>query len=164
MALIVGTNTYVDEATAAQYCSDFGLNTLADAENSLKQATVAIDRLYGGRWIGHKEQTTQPLAWPRILETDNDIYVIDADGEWRDVNGIQPEVEQATVELAVLIENGFDPYEQPAGGVVSESTQVAGAISTSVTYSSTYKQARMFKIDLILRPLLITRGSIAIKR
>ena len=168
MALTVGTNTYVDEAAAAEYCELAGLDALANPETSLKRATLALDRLYGGRFIGVKASIAQALAWPRRptasqVDASQDWYVVDSFGNYRDFNGIPVEVQQATVELAVLIEDGKDVYLQPEPRVVSESVEL-DVIKQSRTYLSGYMVTPLNKVNVILAPLLTRAGSIRLVR
>lgn len=94
MALTVGTNSYADVEYASTYCDEAGLTALTQAEASLKQATMALDRLYGGRFIGVKAALVQALAWPRRptsanLDTSQEWYVVDSFGNYRDFNGFR---------------------------------------------------------------------------
>lgn len=170
MALTVGTDSYISVADAAAYCELAGLDSLGvdTAESSLKQATLALDRLYGARFIGLKEQLSQALAWPRRpttaqVDSSQDWYVVDSFGNYRDFSGIPTEVKQATVELAVLIEAGTNPYVQPEPVVTTETVEV-DVIKQSRSYQAGYRTDPLFKVTAVLAPLLATGYSIKLVR
>lgn len=158
MALTVGTDSYASTIEADDYCALAGIDPLGTAEASLKQATLALDRLYGARYIGIKEQLDQPLHWPRRptaanIDQSTDWFVFDAFGNYRNFTGIPAEVKQATIELAVLIEAGTNPYAQPASQVTDETVEL-DVIKTSKKYSTGYAAEPLYKISVILAPLL----------
>lgn len=158
MTITVGTNSYVSEDYLSDYCSEAGLTVPADPEAALKQATKAIDRLYGARFIGTKESSTQPLAWPRVvglsLEGPTHWITTDAFGNPRDFSTTPIEVEQATCELAVMIDASVDVYAQPQPRVTLDRVKV-DVIETSQQYAGGgHMVDPLFKIKLILAPLL----------
>lgn len=167
MAIIVGTNSYVDEAYAAAYTEEQGLSPVS-AASALIQASTAIDRIFGARFIGYKTNSTQKLAWPRVptteQETPNGFYFVDSLGNIRDYSVVPEEVLQATVELAILIEEGTDIYAQPQANVVEEKTKI-DVLETSFKYVDVgYKVVPLYKINLILSPLLISRNGFKVVR
>jgi len=167
MALIVGTDTYVSVDEADAYITAQGLSPLSDPESSLARATLALDRLYAGRYLGLKQTVNQPLHWPRVAsynftaDADHYFYTVDADGNPRDFSGIPTEIKQATIELAIQLESGVDPYAQPDPLVTSESVEI-DVIKTNKTYSNVggYRVDPLYSITLILRPLLVAGGQI----
>jgi hypothetical protein len=172
MSLIVGTDSYVSVADAAIYCAAQGLDALSDPETLLKRATVAIDRLYGGRFIARKIATAQLLGWPRSegysfsADENGYFYFIDSDGNPRNTQIIPPEVVQATIELAVVLDRGeIDPYAQPNPMVKSEDIQV-DVIKTTRSFAapSGYASDPLYIITLILRPVLKNGGYIKFVR
>lgn len=159
MTLSVGTNTYVDATTAAEYCTLEGLSALTTPETSLVRATRALDRLYGARFIGRKQVSNQILAWPRFTDTS----ASDAFGEHRDFTVIPTEVQQAAVELAVLIEANVDVYAQSKPLVIQEAIEVSG-IKDSKTYARPFATRPLAKIETILAPLMSTASQIKLVR
>ena len=169
--LTVGTDSYIAVADAEAYIAAQGLDALSDPEVLLKRATLAIDRIYGARFIARKILTTQPLAWPRsegysyTVDENGYFYFIDSDGNPRNTNLIPAEVQQATVELAVMMDAGTNPYTQPDPFVKDESVQI-DVIKTSSTYASNigHKSDPLYLITLVLRPILKNGGSIKFVR
>jgi len=166
--LILETNTYALEAFAIEYAAAAGLEPLAEAELSLKRATLGIDRLYGARFIGTKTTGEQLLMWPRrpagpIFDITPDWYLVDSFGNYRNFTELPVELSQATVELAVMIEAGEDIYAQSAPFVVSDTLKV-DVIELSQTYQRGYQVSSTSRIALILAPLLAAPGQIRLVR
>ena len=156
MTIIVGTNSYADAAMATEYCVLAGISALATPEPSLKKATIAIDRLYGARFIGTRLVVGQALAWPRGVSTDSF-------GDYRSSSVTPIEVQQATIELAVMSEAGTDAYAQPEPLVTGEKNE-AGDAKVSTTYAFGYAVNPLNKISVILAPLLASTGLIRMVR
>jgi hypothetical protein len=175
--ITVGTDTYLSLADARTYVTANGLTPLplvdAEAESLLKRATTTIDRIYGAKYLGSKEDMTQPLAWPRLVGTgyphsdgESLFVTIDSDGNPRDFSGLQPELGQAETELAVMLQAGVDPYAQPDPFLSMERNKVS-ALEQEKQYkgSQGYRADPLYKIGLILRPILeLAVGSISITR
>lgn len=159
MTLSVGTNTYVDATTAAEYCTVEGLAALTTPETSLVRATRALDRLYGAKFIGRKQVSNQALAWPRFTGSGS----TDAFGDFRDLTSIPSEVKQATVELAVLIEANVDVYAQGEPLVVQEAFEVSG-IKESKTYARPFAAQPLCKVNTILAPLVSASSQVKLVR
>jgi hypothetical protein len=143
MALVVGIDTYITLADAVTYIDAFvepgGGADLS--ESDLRQATLALDRLYGGRMHGRVTSSQQPLQFPR------------------DGSDIVPAcVAQATAELAYLTLNGLNPYTQPAAATTKTSFEVPGAYKESNEYASAYWANPLYKVSLILSPVLYGAG------
>lgn len=161
MPLTLAVDTYITEEDAETYCTAYGLSALDDGETYLRQATVAIDRLYGGRFIGTRTEITQTLQWPRTVTPEGDVY-----GNARDFSAIPIEVAQATAELAVMLEaDALDPYAQP-DPLVKSKTETVDVISEQIEYSPgvPYRLEPMHKITTILAPLLNVRGAVRLVR
>lgn len=168
MTITVGTDTYISLVDAQTYATNNGLTLGANnaaTETLLKQATVALDRIYGNKYLGIKATETQSLAWPRIY-TNSDVIVphyagewpyvtVDSDGNPRDFSGIQPESGYAEVELAAMLQSGTDPYLQPEPSL-SQIRQKVATLEEEKQFKSSqgYQTNPLYKIALILRPLL----------
>lgn len=138
--LTVGTDSYISEADAATYLTTFGPSGAAVTEAQLRQATLAIERLYGGRFTGAKAESDQPLSFPRDGATD-----------------IPTNLEQATVEMALLIEAGTDAYAQPEP-LIAKTKFKLDVIEEATDYTFGSAARPLYKIDLILAPLLYAPG------
>lgn len=150
MTITVGTDSYVSVGDAEMYIttyidSTFSVTDDEEFEIPLKQATLAIERIYGGRFIGTPTEPDQALHFP-----------ID------DATDIPAAVEQATSELAFLIANDeFDPYSQPGGAVKKRDVKV-DVIDISLEYGDKAAASNpLYKIDLVLAPYLYSTSGIA---
>ena len=148
MAITVGTDSYISHADANSYWEfnfEEGLPADGPGNDLLKKATIAIDRLYGSRFIGWRV-SSNPLSWPRNSASNSRTG--------RRLESIPKEVADATAEMAYLIYNGEDVYTQPGPLVKDESIQV-DVISISNTFAGTYQdKSTLSKIELILAPVL----------
>lgn len=179
MTITVGTDTYISLADAKTYATNNGLTlgaTDGATETLLKQATVALDRIYGNQYLGMKATTTQSLAWPRNYingelnyphaEGEWPYVTVDADGNPRDFSGLQPETGYAEVELAALIQSGTDIYAQPEP-YLTQIRQKVSSLEEEKQYKGAmgYRTDPLYKVALVLRPLLRnSTGSINITR
>ena len=101
MALVVGTNSYIDVADANTYFADaihaevWEVATPDDKAKALVTATRYLDRQ---KWNGSKYQDapTQVLDWPRSGLTD-------AEGNEVDETAVPQEILDATCELALAL-------------------------------------------------------------
>jgi hypothetical protein len=141
-------STYATAAEATTYCTTYRLDALASdtADAYLVCASVAIDRLYGARFIGQKT-TDSALQWPRTVSSNTDTF-----GNERDFTIIPVEVVNATIELAVMLQDGLDPYAQPAAPSTEDKIKI-DVIEIS-TKSAGTAIAPLYKIGVILSPLL----------
>jgi hypothetical protein len=166
MALTVGTDTYISLADARTYATMYGIAGVEDgddttAEANLKVAARMLDRMYNNQWIGIKKTLEQSLAWPRNVgefgtyrgEGESWNYTLDSDGNPRLFNTIPAEVGEAQVELVGLITGGLDVLAQVENAITSYTDKV-DVLSVSRDYKSPYKVDPMFRVRLILRPLL----------
>lgn len=175
MTITVGVDTYISLADARQYVIDNGLSSLpdddADAEALLKRAAKGIDRRWGNRFIGMRRTYTQKLAWPRDVNVQPGyrgpgeawLYTLDADGNPRLFNDIPPEMGEAQVEMALLMQDGADPLEQNEAPITEKSVEVGG-IKSVKKYASSYQTPLFYNIATILRPLLVPVGGIKATR
>lgn len=179
MALTVGTDTYITLANARAYVLANGLAALpvgdSDAETLLRKATKSLDQIYGAKYLGMKSTIQQALAWPRIFVEGTlkphginewPYIIVDSDGNPRDFSTIPVEVTYAEVEIASMFQAGVDVYAQPQATVNFERS-VVGTLEKEIrtTDNKSYRVDPLYKISLILRPLLInSNGSISATR
>lgn len=170
MTITVGINTYISLVDARAYIVDNAILTElpsvdAECERLLKQASKALDRLYGNRYLGFRQIATNILYWPRVFadarphgEGEFRYIITDSDGNARNLYGIPYELGQATVELALMLENGEDIYAQPNPFLTKEINKVDTLVAER-EYKNTgnlYSIDPRYHIKLILRPLLRT--------
>lgn len=163
MPALTSSNSYSTYAEYVDYCDLTGRTPVEQTliEPSLIQATLSLDRKYGGRFIGRKQSATQPLQWPRspvgsrTIDTPDGLFFTDADGNYRNFNEVPVEVKQATCEIALGILDGNDLLSQESPTVTEETVQL-DVISTTTKYNAAYqsKTPMTYLTDVILRPLL----------
>ena len=139
--LEVGIDSYVTLEDANAYLEAYGPPNAFVTEQDLRRATLAIDRLYGSRFLGYSAEPGQPLFFPVFGSEE-----------------IPLRVAQATAELAYLMseEVGFDPYTTPEPSVISISKSVSGVASKTVTYAAPARVDPLHRVNLILGPLFLT--------
>lgn len=98
MTLIVGTNSYVDEAYITNYATERGITLTGDVS---VLGIRAMDYLNSLNWKGQKTDPSQPLDWPRM-----GVYV---DGVLLDSSVVPSDIEQAQAAQAIEIDQGNDP-------------------------------------------------------
>jgi len=138
MAVVVGTNSYIDEAALTAYASLRGI-TLVKSPTAL--LILAMDYLaqYDGQWIGEKTDPLQALDWPRII-----------DG----VSSTPSAIENAQAQLAVYADT---TDLMPVIGVGSGGTMTSRSVGdVSFGYSSGYRnQSPLFPlVSGLLKPYL----------
>lgn len=159
MAITLKVDTYITVADANTYLTGAGLDELdsTDDEKFLKQATKAIDRRYAPRWLGVKSLSTQSLNWPRFITNQFAYYQYNAFGDLMSWNSesIPTELGEATAELALMLQNGFDPYA-PIAPAITEASEKVDVIQTTYKFDKAFIDLsdEWTKIDLILAPLL----------
>lgn len=169
--LVLGTNSYVDQSEADAYTADMGLDAITD-DQLLIRATKWVDRNYAGRFIGFRALNSQALNWPRASAVD--VYSesgrisLDSDGNFIDLNSIPPSVKEAVIEVALLLQDESDVYAQPTPAVTEESTEI-DVLKSTKKYSSPFQAKTagdidLYKIELILRPVLRAKGAIKLVR
>lgn len=168
MALIVETgtgvvdaNSYITVAEATAYHTLYGNTDWAGDDATLEQALIvsclALDLLYGPKYVSQRLTNTQPLLFPRYAFTDNT-------GQTHTSNVIPKRLKDAQAELALLYIQGVDvfPEENQTTGITQESIKL-GDIQTSTTYSKAPQKATFDgfrKIDITLYPLLKINGPV----
>lgn len=170
--LALGTNSYVDQSEADAYCADMGLDAISD-DQLLIRATKWIDRTYANRFIGMRVNTTQTLNWPRVPDgdvyyTDQGFTTIDSDGNYIHLDTIPNYVKEATIEAALMLQDGSEVYSQPSPAVSEESSEV-DVLKSTKKYAAPFKPSTagdvdLYKIELILRPVLKQKGTIKLVR
>lgn len=148
MTIVVGTDSYVSVDEADVYWENHN-NTVWPAasdenkEKALRDATIYIDGIYEGRWVGfHPGGSSQILAWPRNGAVDS---------EGRSVSGIPQRVEEATSRLALEALAEFLTKAEDRGGRI-ESAKV-GALEVGYFRDAPAGTAFPF-LDLMLNSLL----------
>jgi len=137
MPLVVGTDTYISLTDAEAYIADYGDEGSVVVEADLRKATLAIDRLYGGRFSGYITSPTQDLLFPR----NGDLTIPKA-------------VAHATVELAVLLNGGTNPYAAPEPALTEEQVEVDVLKQVRKFAGGGYAADPLHKITTILAPVL----------
>jgi hypothetical protein len=114
MTVIVGTNSYIDEAELIAYALARGVTiTEPDATVLLIKS---MDYLESQSFIGVKTSTTQALQWPRT-----GAYI---DGVLVDPDTVPQEVKDAESVIAMSIQAGYDPLATYGPAVKSEKVDV----------------------------------------
>lgn len=168
MPTLTADNSYVTYAEFQAYCDLIGRTAPAQdvVEPRLIQGTLALDRKYGARFLGRKTDSTQPLQWPRTPSQDrmvnntDGLYTVDAEGNYRDLNTIPPEVQEAVCEVALAMPTGFTLYSQD-NPAVTEETKKVDVLSTTYKYAGPFavRSATDYTIDLILFPILLSSAT-----
>lgn len=148
--LVIGQNSYVTVEEATAYIAEQGLDNLSSAETMLIRAGTALDRLYGSRFYGCREVQTQSMEYPRsVLGDDLQIY---------------PKVlKQAQIELAVLIDSGVNLYAQPEPVIIKETNEI-DVLKETKEYKQAYSTNFLYKISLILAPIIRNANIIRLVR
>lgn len=125
MALVIGTDAYIDLVFADDYWitdrndATWQAASVAERERAILEATQYLDASYD--WIGtHPGDQAQVLGWPRLNAVDH---------EGRAIEGIPLKVQEATAELALEAlagrllasdERGGDIKREKVGGLEVE--------------------------------------------
>lgn len=150
---IPNANSYISVDDADFYATSFSKSdwsgTTDEKEMALKQATRAIDLLYGDKFISAK-MTSTPLMFPRYPFYDNNQQF---------VSGVVPNcLKLATVEVAILYLTGQDILPQPADTGTQMSKIKIDTIEIQTDYKNGQKHGESFTgyyiIDLMLKPIL----------
>ena len=139
MALIVGTNSYVDEAYITTYATDRGITLTTDVS---VLGIQAMDYLEAQNFKGFKTDSSQPLQWPRT-----DVYI---DGVLIDGSAVPSEVEVAQAVIAVSIDQGYNPNATYGPAVKREKVDVIEIEYQDGARSTAYSPA----INNALAPLI----------
>lgn len=158
--LVVETGTA--SATATAYCSLVFANayhasygnpsawssaTVATREAAIREATMALDARYGGRWSGFRYSTAQALDWPRT-------YAYDSAGNEIASDVVPVRLQQATAAMALLHIQGvsISPTVRTTGDIRSEALSAASGASKSVTYAGTKpSETQLVQVERMLQ-------------
>jgi len=99
MPVTVGTNSYTSEAELTAYATARGV-TIAGDETVL--LIKAMDWLEGYSFVGAKENSGQPLKWPRYNTGLSDDVLYDA-------NDVPVDIKTAQMACALIYDTGGDP-------------------------------------------------------
>ncbi len=113
MAVIIGTNSYIDEAELTAYALLRGVTLSGDPSVLLIKA---MDYLESQLFIGYKTDTAQPLQWPR-----SEAYI---DGVLIDPDTVPQEVKDAQAVISMSIDAGYDPLATYGPAVKREKVDV----------------------------------------
>lgn len=156
MALVVGTNAYVDADTADAYFGD-RLNasawsgaSAAQKDQALVTATLRLDQL---TFKGVRTDSSQPLAWPRWGVKDEDGYLLDSDT-------VPDRIKRATMELALTLLAADGDALADTGMEGFDSVKV-GPITVDVRHR---KQSLPDHVRREVAPLLRTNGGFSMVR
>lgn len=138
---------HADMGNAAWVVDDEDEDNVAARETAIRKATAFIDRKYGGRFRGRRQNASQSLMWPRWDAIDEDGFVIE---------DVPNAVKYATCESAYREYIGTDlmPDMERGGQVIQETI---GPIST--TYAAGAPSGTRYDmIEGLLRPCLSGGG------
>lgn len=136
-AVVAGANAYMTVAQYRTHHTDRGraaLSTDAGQSDVLVQAAIVratdyIDKRFGRRFRGTKQQASQPLEFPRFDMWDEDGYLMDE---------MPAQLLKATAEYAWLATQqttDLAPVPDGTTGTVEETTEKVGPISTTVKFA-----------------------------
>jgi hypothetical protein len=143
------------------------------SEALLMQATFWLDRHFGGMFIGWKRYYYQNLQWLRYVSNTLQIQAVgesylgtlDSDGNPRDWNQLPIEIANATVDLALMLQDGFNP-ELQNDAPVDTVTKKLGTLGPMVEtkYVQGFNKTTWYPLHQLLRPLLKKPGSVTMVR
>ena len=130
MALVVGTNSYIDATAGDAYfadrlrATDWSGATAGDKDIALVMAATVID---GQEFVGAITSTTQAMAWPRACV---------ADAECRAITDttVPQAITDAQAEMAMALLRADLTLDAKNKGVRRIRESVAGAIEVDKTY------------------------------
>jgi hypothetical protein len=165
----VDANAYASVADANAYFASYGEPTGwrvqdVEREEAMRQATEYLDKRYAGRWEGTKVTSTQALSWPRGGVFDDSNYALAQ-------NVIPEKLKRATYKVAIrylnlkaLGEDLMPDIDEP-GGIQSESLNIGGAISESITYAGSKSMTRRFpEVDALVADFIGPLSSVRLRR
>lgn len=125
--------------------------TEAVRKDALRQATFALDAIYGRLWAGYRYSSEQALDWPRS-------DAIDAAGNAIGTDTVPSALKNACALLAyeVVAGNVVLPKTETSADVSSE-TKTVGAVSKSVTYLGAKPSQTLYPA---VRKVLLSSGLI----
>lgn len=138
MPVVVGKNSYIDEAALTAYATLRGI-VLVTAPTALLIRAMDYLAQYDDQWIGEKVGPDQPLAWPRLIEG---------------VSTMPDAIKNAQAQLAVYADK---TDLMPLIGVGSGGTMTSRTVGdVSFGYSAGYRnQSPLFPlVSGLLKPYL----------
>lgn len=138
--IVLGANSYVDEAELTLYATDRGITITGDETQLLVQAMDYVESL---SFIGIKHTDTQDLQWPRSGAVVDD-YLVSS-------NAIPAELKKGQIEVALAIDAGNGPLTDIAR---QKSSVKVGELA--VTYQSGQSTTIVRKISASLYKLLVS--------
>ena len=152
MALVVENGSgltfaesYASVAEADAYFAAYGNETWSThpedvKEIALRKSTRDLDLMYGAVWNWPSLVDGQSLLFPRFA-----------------AQGVPNALKRATMELAAMIADGYEPFVIDPENEISEKTVKVDVIETSVKYSSSRRASpELERIRLILGSLVPT--------
>jgi hypothetical protein len=144
---LTSANSYCSVAFATTFHEQYGNPagwtgaTEAAQENALREATRALDALYGVRWCGERGTSEQALDWPRR-------YVVDRAGNLIDSDEIPTALQRATAAMALqhLAGESLLPQVQTNQDIRSETLASASGASHAVVYAGIKSASARFPL------------------
>jgi len=181
---VASSNAYISEAFADTYHTDRGMTswlysdvlqavpiTTAQKEAAIIRATDHVDKVFGSRYRGTAETSTQGLAWPRTGAYDPNNFVL---------SNVPSQLQKAVAEYALraLLYGNLTPDAPPVGprqtlvagevlaeygeggsGEVLQYLDKTGPLTTETRYApgTSGQLPKHDGADLLLTPLLMSR-------
>jgi len=147
-SIVADANSYATLVEARAYAESRGVQLSAYDDVLEQELLRAMDYLESlrGRYHSYKTDSAQSLQWPR-----SKAYI---DGFMIDSDSVPKELKHAQIELAMAIEDGYDPLPVRSSDAFVVREKV-GPIET--TYSekiATSGRPVLRKVDALLAPLL----------
>jgi hypothetical protein len=155
---VTNANTYVLQADAVTYASNWGFTafTAADSQtqiNALYYAAYALDKLYGRRYISVIPPVSpQGLLWPRYTIMGNDFRMYSQGSIPQCLEDAQCELANMYIQGVSLFPNESDSRTLKTSGARVGSIDTRGQYWKIPTDVERYDGFR--KVELILEPIL----------
>ena len=164
-------NSYISLADADDYVDNYLRNKsawtgLTDGlkQQYLREATQALDGIYGARWRGYRFSDTQALDWPRTSAVTSDGWIVSQ-------TEIPEAIKRATVELAWrALQDTDGPDSDGTSNLMPDGTSgdnlkvedvSVGSVRERKEYFGTKSTVvRIRKVDLILRNYIRPFGQV----
>lgn len=152
------SNAYVSVAFSDDYHADRGRTDWAGASSQNKQtaivrATDYIDRRFGTKFRGTRQNKSQALEWPRLDALDNDEFLLN------DIDDIPRQLQKACAEYALIAlrigeltprpklpvpQEGLDgsiTNSENSSGEIKSISQKVGPVSETIEYAAKSEQS-----------------------
>lgn len=149
-------NAYITVAYANEYFTDRGISAWTGADSvkeiAIIKATDYIEKVYGDKFLGYKNDEDQSLAWPR-------------NGDDEEV-GLPKALKQATAEYALRALSAAllpDPTVSATGKFITAESKKVGPIEKSFEYSEAMGVELIVPYpaaDMLLRSLVYAGGRV----